>query len=135
MSVTTYKPPREIDLTAPYGEWIGHPSCESPGKAEQDLIDHRAEILVYAEIADDEADYSYDDFALIRLKGTDLWYLLNTSGCSCPSPDETWNVQIGPTTLAEVRKFVTEGEYSGYTMPKRQMAEFVKALDEAAASC
>lgn len=133
MSVTIYEPPRKIEMPNENtydADWIANPRCEDASDAEKKLIDNRADILVYAEISDDEADYSYDDFALVRLG--DDWYLLQTSGCSCPSPSETWGVDIGPATLEEVKKFVMEGEYAGYSVPQRQMDEFLLAFDAAA---
>lgn len=129
MSIIIHKPPRKIDLTSTYGEWIANPKCSSHDPAEQNLIGHRGDILVYAEISDDEASYSYDDFALIRL-GKD-WYLLNTTGCSCPDPSETWNIQIGPASLKAVKEFVEGGNYSGYTVPKKQLGEFLAAFKAA----
>jgi hypothetical protein len=43
-----------------------------------------------AESRDPHAFYSYDDYALAELDGA--YYAFNTSGCSCPSPDETWGL-------------------------------------------
>lgn len=132
MSVTINNPARMLDLSNSYGEWIAHPKCSRPTEHELDLIGHRGDILVYAEISDDEASYSYDDFALVKLKTK--WYLLNTTGCSCPDPNETWNIQIGPATLKEIREFVSGGNYDGYTVPKKQIDQFLQAIDAAKAS-
>lgn len=110
--------------------WIAHERCENASTREQNLIARRDEIEVFGEISDDEASYSYDDWALIRLDGQ--FYLLQTSGCSCPSPSETWGIAVGPATLAEVRAHIDTGDYSGYTLPKRQEEDFKKMFDEAA---
>ncbi len=48
----------------------------------------RAETL--AESSDPDASYDYDDYALALLDGR--YYVFNTSGCSCPSPEETWGL-------------------------------------------
>lgn len=43
-----------------------------------------------AESSDPNASYDYDDWALARLN--DTYYVFNTSGCSCPAPEETWGL-------------------------------------------
>lgn len=45
-----------------------------------------------AEAEDPHADYSYNDWALCELDG--LFYVFYTSGCSCPSPSETWELHF-----------------------------------------
>ena len=120
--------PRKLDLEVDYREWIAHPDINRPAEKEQTLIDRRDEIEVFGEISDDEASYSYDNWALIRLDGK--FYLLQTSGCSCPSPSETWGIAIGPVTLAEARAHIEEGNYSGYSLPKRQESDFKKIFDD-----
>lgn len=45
---------------------------------------------VIAESSDPHSSYYYDDYALAELDGA--YYAFNTSGCSCPSPDETWGL-------------------------------------------
>lgn len=45
-----------------------------------------------AEVADPYADYSYNSWALCSLDG--CYYVFNTSGCSCPSPSETWELVL-----------------------------------------
>lgn len=107
--------------------WVGHPDCDSPGVEEQLLIDRRADIRIIGSIVDDTLSYEYDEFALVELDG--LFYLLQTSGCSCPSPSETWGVDIGPTTLQEIRNFITGGHYEGYTLPKKREADFIALID------
>lgn len=113
--------------------WPGHPDCERPSTAEQEIIAARAagKLRLIGMIEDDNASWSYDDFALVRVE--ESYYLLNSSGCSCPSPSETWNVEIGPAALADIRKHLVDGKYEGYTVPGRQMAEFLELIDAEAA--
>lgn len=94
---------------------------------EKILCDNRDKILLIGTIDDDEASYSYDDWALIKLKNK--YYLLATSGCSCPSPSETWRIEIGPTTKAKVKEHILSGNYEGYTMPKRQLDQFLELFN------
>lgn len=109
--------------------WVGHPEGGDGDDVSRDLIAHRYEIEILGEVTDDEASYSYDDWALCELRGQ--YYLLATSGCSCPSPSETWRVEKGPATLEEIRRHITEGDYAGYTMPKRQLSDFLAVIDTA----
>lgn len=53
------------------------------------LIDNRDKAELLVEVSDG-ANYEYDDWALIALNG--LYYVVNTSGCSCPDPADTWGV-------------------------------------------
>lgn len=124
MSVVIHNPPMKLKPIDPH--WIGHPDCEQDGDAVRYIKEHRAELEVYGEIADDDACYSYDNFALV--KAPNGWYLLQTSGCSCPSPRETWRVEIGPATPAEIEEFVRGGHYDGYTLPKEQEVDFVALI-------
>ncbi len=111
--------------------WVGSDDCQSAGDAERELIANRYKLEIIGGIVDKEADYSYDDWALVRFKRK--YYLVATSGCSCPSPSETWRVEAGPATLAQIRKHIVDGDYAGYTMPKRQLDDFLALLDKAAA--
>jgi hypothetical protein len=108
--------------------WVGHPDCQNSGEVEKELIENRYNLEIIGGVVDKDADYSYDDFALILFKKK--YYLLQTSGCSCPSPSETWGVDIGPTTLKKIRDFITGGHYDGYTVPKKQESEFLALIDE-----
>lgn len=112
--------------------WVAHPDgaygCRIDGLDKQ-LVDHRYELDILGGVTDDEASYSYDNWALVRWKG-DL-YLFRTSGCSCPSPTETWVVEIGPATKEEIKAKLQSGDYAGYTMPNRQMKDFMELLDKA----
>lgn len=117
--------------------WVAHPDAlnggpyggRSSGEAEQFLVDNRYNLNIIGGIADNEASYSYDDWVLVELNGQ--YWMLSTSGCSCPSPRETWRIEKGPASLADIRKHVIDGDYEGYTMPKKQLSDFVELLDKA----
>lgn len=109
--------------------WVGHHDGGDDSFEAQHLIKNRYDIEILGGIEDKDASYSYDEWALCKLDGA--FYLLSTSGCSCPSPSETWRVEIGPSTLSEIRAHVQGGHYEGYTVPKKQMNEFMELLDEA----
>ncbi len=123
----TFESMRKLALENEWSEWIANPRCESQGELERALIARREDVEVIAEIEDKDASYDYDDWALVLLDGA--YYLLNTSGCSCPSPSETWQVMKGPATLSEIRQEIEAGDYSGYSVPGRQMDEFLAAFD------
>lgn len=109
-------------------DWIAHPDAlynKSSGQ-EQFLVEFRNKINVLAEIQDHQASYEYDEMAVIELN--DEFYLLRTSGCSCPSPTETWSIQVGPTTLPKVIEAVESGEYFGFTPPVKELVQFLKEL-------
>ena len=84
--------------------WIAHPNRSPNNKLEQKLVKNRYQLEIYGGVSDPEAHYSYDDVALVRLDND--YYLLRTSGCSCPSPSETWWIEKGPSTLDEIKKHV-----------------------------
>lgn len=107
--------------------WVGHKDCHNPTKEENFLINNRNKLNIVGGVCDRDASYSYDDFALVELDGE--YWLCQTSGCSCPSPSETWCVDIGPTTLEEIRAFILGGHYGGYTVPKKQESEFLELID------
>jgi len=104
--------------------WIGHPACENASDIEKKLIANRQDIEVIAEIEDENACYSYDSYAIVTLNGD--YYLLNTSGCSCPDPKETWSCVWGPgkkdALCAEINAYVE------FSVPARQRQQFLEAL-------
>lgn len=127
--------------------WVAHPDAlyyvdkfiygvrqDGGNDIEKMLVQRRYDLEIIGGVQDNEADYSYDDWALCLLDNQ--YYLLSTSGCSCPSPRETWRLEIGPATLAAIEQHVKSGAYAGYTLPKKQEADFIKLLnDEAARNC
>jgi len=96
-------------------DWVGAPECESRGTDEDLLIRRRDEIEVLAEISDPDACYSYDELAVVRLPG-EGYFLCQTSGCSCPSPSETWGVTGRFASVEEVVNAIKAGDYSGFTL-------------------
>lgn len=117
-------------LTDDYDCWPASARCDSPGALERTLIERRADIELLGYITDAEADYSYHDFAFIRLDGQ--WYMLETSGCSCPSPSETWSVKVGPVSASGLRAAV-ESARDVYGPTASQWDEFVAMCADAEA--
>jgi hypothetical protein len=70
-------------------EW-GARTHENLSEDERFFVENSEKAETLAESQDPSADYSYDDWALTKLE--DLYYVFNTSGCSCPSPSETWGL-------------------------------------------
>lgn len=116
---------RKIDLEG--WDWIAHPAGGSNDDLCQKLVSRRADILVLGEIEDENLSYEYDQFALISLD--EEYYLLETSGCSCPSPTETWFVQMGPCSLSEIKELMVTGKYEGYTLPAKLLKDFIDGID------
>lgn len=120
--------------TIPYrlneSDWMAHPGCEGAQEMERLLIERRADVWCYGTVEDAEASYSYEDYALVSLD--DVFYLLRTSGCSCPSPTETWGV-IHYGTLDEIEKYLRDdvADPQGFTVTKRQADEFMALVSKA----
>ncbi len=111
-----------------YGDWIASPAAHPKDEVGQMLVKNRKDIWVLGEVSDAEANYSFEDYALIRLDGEH--YLLVTSGCSCPSPSEEWSVVMGPSTVLEIRQYLTKDyDKAGYGMTNRQYDEFMAMCD------
>ena len=72
----------------------------------QYLVTHRDHIEVIGGWSDDQCEYEYHEIALVRLDNDSTsevqYYALTTSGCSCPSPNETWIIDFGPATCDEL---------------------------------
>lgn len=111
--------------------WPGHPQCEHApdGSIERDMINNNTELEVIGGVEDPNASYSYDDFALVRFRGE--LYLLESSGCSCPSPSETWRVVHGPATKEELVAVIKAGDYEGYTLPSGTEQFLLEVIDAA----
>ena len=60
------------------------------------------------------------------------YYLLNTSGCSCPDPADEWRIVFGPATFDEMEKHI-RGPFGeeAYGVTKRQYDEFLALIDDA----
>lgn len=78
-----------------YASFGGTMNEKRTDPTERLLIDRWSEIETIAESDDPHADYSFDDYALIRLDET--FYVINASGCSCPSQEEVWCVSLSGT--------------------------------------
>ncbi len=96
--------------------WVGHESCGGGGEREELLIRRRDDIYLVAYVEDPEADYSYDDRAVVKLDKD--YYIVSTSGCSCPSPSETWGVDFGPATKKEVIAFLESDDNNSCYGPR-----------------
>lgn len=106
--------------------WVGH-EYGGDGTPESDLIKaNRFKVEIHGGVQDDEASYSYDDFALCELD--DKFYLLQTSGCSCPSRCETWGVAAAGS-LKDIKAYVLDPRVATYEVPFRQRAEFLAIID------
>jgi hypothetical protein len=70
------------------------------------FCENRERATTIAESTDPHASYDYDDYALAELDG--LYYVFNTSGCSCPSPEETWGL-VFKGTRDELLAFLDSG--------------------------
>lgn len=89
---------------------------------QREIIDNWESVETIAESCDPWADYSFDDYALLRLG--DVYYITNASGCSCPSPSEVWGV-VKRGTRAEVEAMLRENvdeTYSGEAWREFQRA-------------
>ena len=116
-------------------DWPAHPGYDDKDphtdSVAGNLVARRADIEVLGYITDAEALYSYHDFAFIRLDG--FGYMLETSGCSCPSPKDTWCVTVGPVSAAELRAAV-EAKRDDYGPTARQWSEFEEMFAAAEAA-
>jgi hypothetical protein len=125
--VTKFK---DIDLVGQYyePEWEGsHAGGTGP---EADIVRfYRKDIVRYGSIDDDNSSYSFDDYSLIQIKGHG-WFLLNTSGCSCPSPNEMWVVTLHEKTLPKLRKaFEALAAAETYGVIMNQLSQFIELFD------
>lgn len=110
--MTDKKYPVKVEDADSY--WVGSPakqfydSTPREGFAKE-LVDKRNEVEVLAEWACPDLSYEYDEYAVVRLHGTHA--VLNTTGCSCPSPAETWDV-LFEGSLTEVLEYLeNEGDH------------------------
>jgi len=109
--------------------WVGHPECYSPDDLEKEFIQNRTKLEIIGGVIDETLSYEYDEFAVVLYKNE--LYLLETSGCSCPSPGETWRIIHGPVTKAELLKEIKAGNYKGYTLPSQLEQDLIKVIEAA----
>lgn len=116
-----------------YGEfsWVADPAGVDGDRERALLARQRGDIEILGGVVDEEASYEFDEWALIRLRGD--YYLLRSSGCSCPSPSEVWGIECGPTTIAKIREKIEGGDYHGFSLPKKKLDAFLALLAEAEA--
>lgn len=116
-------------------DWPGHPDgADRPkvGAPERDLagLEEAPELWTLPLVAHDPgADYDYDDLALLRREDGE-WALVRTTGCSCPSPTETWGY-VARGTLEDVARHIEEDRVSwgGKSRgPYQEMREHVAKL-------
>lgn len=97
-----------------------------------ELMELRDAAAVLAEVDVGES-YEYDIRTVVATGET--WWLVTTSGCSCPSPSETWSVEQKATRIEMTERILAaeaeemakpEGDYA-----RRPFAQLAKALREA----
>ena len=109
--------------------WVGHPRCENQGDVEKEFIENREKLEIIGGVVDETLSYEYDEFAVVRYK-EDL-YLLETSGCSCPSPVETWHIIHGPITKEQLLSEIKVGNYQGYSLPGHLEKDLLAVVESA----
>lgn len=99
--------------------WVGHIGSINDSSDEDTLYlaCYQNDIEVLGGWSNDNLGCTgYHQIALVRLvsniTGEVCYYALTTSGCSCPSPNETWKIDYGPGTLDEVRKWTAKASQS-----------------------
>jgi hypothetical protein len=112
----------------PFG-WVGAGAGGGQNPIDQVFKENRHKIEIIGGVVDHNLSYEYDEFALVRWKSK--LYLLETSGCSCPSPDETWGTVHGPITKTELTKEIKAGNYTGYTLPAHLEQELLEVIEAA----
>lgn len=108
------------------GEYLGYGSRDFGNLTddEKHFAANHARAVTIAESEDPHADYSYDDWALCELDG--LYYAFNTSGCSCPSPSETWELMFKGDRESLLNWLATPINYNA-----EPFAEFLRKIEAA----
>ena len=110
-------------------DWIGS-YATSVGADEKILCDNRDKVQVLAEVDDPNQEWAFDVMAICYLRGQG-YFICQASGCSCPSPSETWQVVKRFKTRKQVMKAIEDGEYQGYTLPSYAVEDLrTQLLDE-----
>jgi len=111
-------------------EWPGHPAGCAKSESEISLRDEPSRWKCLHVSNDPGADYSYDDLALM-VRDDGLYVLVETTGCSCPSPTETWGV-VKEGTLSDMvalcEKDKTEWGDGVFHGPWGDMYTFLSAM-------
>lgn len=125
MADKLFEYPCKVDASA--FQWIGDPDAITKDSTPQDrlMAEARDRLVVWGGADDPDADYSFDETALVSLG--EFFYVVQTAGCSCPSRGEMWSVEVsGP--LPVIEKWFNDGNYKGYTLPDWAKASFEAAL-------
>lgn len=75
-------------------------------ETERALVENADAVELLAESTDPDACYAYDDFALLKYGET--YYVINTCGCSCPDPSETWGIVFETADRAAIVPWVVK---------------------------
>lgn len=105
--------------------WVGTDRSNLSDAARR-LVRNRDKLRLVVGVVDDNLSYEFDETALVELKGK--YYLAQTSGCSCPSPSENWEVTHGPVDARGMLKKVLDGNYKGYTWRDYYEKAVIRAL-------
>lgn len=106
--------------------WVGSYSGNI-GDDERLLCDNASKVEILAEVSDPNQGWDFDVMAVCFLRGHG-YFICQASGCSCPSPSETWGVVHRYKTKRAVMKAIEDGEYQGYTLPAYAVEDLRKEL-------
>jgi hypothetical protein len=107
--------------------WVGSAQGGDGGPDDSLLIQNRDQVEILAEVDDPNRDYEFDCMAVCYLKGHG-YFIVQATGCSCPSPSETWTVVHRFRTKSQVMKAIEDGEYKGYTLPSYAILDLRREL-------
>lgn len=82
---------------------------------------------------DPDASYEFDMRDLVQTE--DGWYVVATSGCSCPMPEDNVEIESGPSDLATLEAWF-RAEFDNEKVTdyyRRSVADVLRAFAEAAA--
>lgn len=122
-----FLPPLSRDIYSGAGYWIGYPNGEKGNEA---VIEARKAGTLYliAFIEDADASYSFDELGIVRIGGK--YYVVQASGCSCPSPTETWVVVSEHGSVEDALLSVLNGEYRGYTYQHGELLSLMQQVED-----
>jgi hypothetical protein len=109
-------------------DWVG---AGGVSNTDEGLLSaNRDKVEILAEVSDDNLSYEFDMMAICYLRGHG-YFICQATGCSCPSPSETWGVVKRFRTRKQVMKAIEDGEYQGYTLPSYAVEDLrTQLLDE-----
>lgn len=116
----------KVKVYAKDHSWVG--SYATNVEADERLLcENRDKVEILAEVSDDSLSWEFDVLAVCFLRGHG-YFICQASGCSCPSPSETWHVVHRFKTKRACLKAIEDGEYEGYTLPSYALADLRKEL-------